>query len=101
MKAAKFTSIFFVLIFITSCGPKDNKPILKLEETIRRRHFLQISPSIKDSANIFPDILPVLFLSNSAIEIRFTPEFAAKADKSATGLFTFDPAIKGKNRMER
>ncbi len=34
---------------------------------------------------------------NAVIEIRFTPEFAAKANKQATaGIFSFDPAIKGK-----
>ena len=34
------------------------------------------------------------------IEVRFTPAFAAKADKSATGLFVFDPAIKGKTEWK-
>ena len=38
--------------------------------------------------------------SNSVIEVRFTPEFAAKADKSATGLFVFDPVIKGKTEWK-
>lgn len=38
-------------------------------------------------------VIPV----NAAIEIRFTPEFAGKADKNRlSGLFTFEPAIKGK-----
>ena len=39
--------------------------------------------------------------ANSAIEISFTPEFAAKADKSASGLFVFRSFNKRKNRVER
>jgi len=38
--------------------------------------------------------------ANSVIEIRFTPEFAAKADKSTSGLFSFEPAIKGKTEWK-
>ena len=38
--------------------------------------------------------------ANSSIEIRFTPEFAAKADKSASGLFVFEPSVKGKTEWK-
>lgn len=33
--------------------------------------------------------------SNASIEIQFTPDFAAMADKSAKGLFSFSPSISG------
>jgi hypothetical protein len=38
--------------------------------------------------------------SNSVIEIRFTPEFASLAYKSAAGLFSFEPNIKGKTEWK-
>ncbi len=38
--------------------------------------------------------------ANSAVEIHFTPEFATIADKSASGLFDFDPQIKGKTEWK-
>ena len=38
--------------------------------------------------------------ANSQIEIRLTPEFAAMANKSATGLFSFSPKIAGKTEWK-
>jgi uncharacterized protein YfaS (alpha-2-macroglobulin family) len=38
--------------------------------------------------------------ANSAIEVHFTPGFASKATKSTSGLFSFDPSIKGKTEWK-
>ncbi len=61
---------------------------------------MQTFLSIRDSVSIITGYTSGIILSNGAIEVRFTPAFAAKADRSATGLFVFDPAIKGKTEWK-
>jgi alpha-2-macroglobulin len=38
--------------------------------------------------------------ASASVEIRFTPEFAAKANKITSGLFSFEPNIKGKTEWK-
>ena len=99
MKAVNFLLIFPVLLFLISCGPKDNKPLLKL----KRDRSGEYVPNIlldKGFSEYISGYTSGIIPSNSAIEVRFTPEFAAKADKSAAGLFVFDPVIKGKTEWK-
>ena len=99
MKAEKFLLILPALLFVTSCGPKDNKPLLKLKRDSQGDYTANI-PLDKGFSEYIAGYTSGIIPANSAIEVRFTPEFAAKADKSATGLFVFDPAIKGKTEWK-
>ncbi|MEI6049135.1 MAG: MG2 domain-containing protein [Bacteroidota bacterium] len=94
MKAAKFISIILILLFVISCGSKDNKIIrpLKAKTAETPPAVIYLDKGFSEYISSYTSgIIP----SNSAIEIRFTPEFAAKSDKSSSGLFVFEPAIKG------
>jgi alpha-2-macroglobulin len=100
MKIVKFLLIFPVLLLsVTSCGPKEKKPLLKLRRELQSDYVVNI-PLDKGFSEYIAGYTSGIISSNSAIEIRFTPEFAAKADKSATDLFVFDPAIKGKTEWQ-
>ncbi len=99
MKAEKFLLILLASLFVTSCGPKENKPLLKLKRD-RQGDYTASIPLDKGFSEYIAGYTSGIVPSNSAIEVRFTPEFAAKADKSATGLFVFDPAIKGKTEWK-
>jgi alpha-2-macroglobulin len=99
MKVARLLLIFPVLLFIISCGPEDNKPLLKLRRDRSGENVANI-PLDKGFSEYISGYTSGIVPSNSAIEVRFTPEFAAKADKSATGLFVFDPAVKGKTEWK-
>ncbi|MCX6254948.1 MAG: MG2 domain-containing protein [Bacteroidia bacterium] len=99
MKAAKLISILLVFLLVTSCGSKDNKVIRpfkgKTDEAIPANIALD-----KGFSEYISGYTSGIIPANSAIEIRFTPEFAAKADKSTSGLFVFEPAIKGKTEWK-
>ncbi len=96
MKAAKFITFCLALLILSSCGTEDKKRQI---------------PTSKENLSAEAGMLPIdkgftryiagytsgIVSANSVIEIRFTPEFAARADgKTPPSLFTFDPAIKGK-----
>ncbi|MBA4322603.1 MAG: hypothetical protein C0408_07285, partial [Odoribacter sp.] len=95
MKAAKLILPLIVGLFFVSCGTKDNKApkttaVLKEPVPV----YVPLDKGFSEYiAGYTSGIIPV----NSVIEIRFTPEFALKADKgNLSGLFEFEPAIKGK-----
>jgi Large extracellular alpha-helical protein len=96
MKAAKFIFPVLVFLLLASCGSKEKKissQILKKEPAVAP----VILPLDKGFSEYIAGYTSGIIPSNSAIEIRFTPEFAAKAKKDVlSGLFTFDPSIKGK-----
>lgn len=96
MKAVRLLSFAFILIFISSCGNKE-----KVSREIKTRKIPGSSEVIIPVDKGFSEyitghtsgIVPV----NTSIEIHFTPEFAALAGKrTPPGLFTFEPALKGK-----
>lgn len=99
MKAAKLISIFFVLLLVTSCGSKDNKVIRPIKGQTTEAPPANI-PLDKGFSEYISGYTSGIIPANSAIEIRFTPEFAAKADKSTSGLFVFEPAVKGKTEWK-
>ena len=94
MKAVKFISIFLVIIFLTSCRSKDKKPLLPLKGQTEKAFSANI-PIDKGFSEYISGYTSGIISANSAIEICFTPEFAAKAEKLTSGLFAFDPVIKG------
>ncbi len=83
--------ILFILLCIISCNSGDRKsPLSGKSEFIPE--YIPIDKGFSEYISGYTSgIIP----ANAPIEIRFTPEFALKASKSATGLFVFDPAIKG------
>src|SRR5664280_1920249 len=99
MKAAKLISVLMILIFISSCGSKDNKPIRLLKNQAAEA-LPQNIPLDKGFSEYISGYTSGIVQANSAIEIRFTPGFAAKADKSASGLFVFEPSVKGKTEWK-
>ena len=75
------------------------------------KRFQRVKATLKKDRCSYRVILPIdkgfslyitgytsgIIPANSVIEIRFTPEFAAKVNKQTpAGLFVFEPAIKGK-----
>jgi alpha-2-macroglobulin len=99
MKTAKFIPVLLVILMLTSCGSRDNKPIHLLKNKAEEALPANI-PLDKGFSEYIMGYTSGIVQANSALEIRFTPEFAAKADKSASGLFVFDPAVKGKTEWK-
>jgi uncharacterized protein YfaS (alpha-2-macroglobulin family) len=99
MKAAKFISLLILAIILTNCGGGDKKPILPLNNQADGVPMANI-PIDKGFSEYIAGYTSGIIPSNSSIEIRFTAEFAAKANKSATGLFVFQPYIKGKTEWK-
>jgi hypothetical protein len=99
MKAVKLVSIFLIFLFLTSCGSKEKKPLRLLKGQTTEAVPVNI-PLDKGFSEYISGYTSGVVPVNSAIEIRFTPEFAAKADKSATALFVFEPSIKGKTEWK-
>jgi uncharacterized protein YfaS (alpha-2-macroglobulin family) len=99
MKAVKLISLFLIILIATSCGPKDNKAIRPFKTESAEAPPANI-PIDKGFSEYISGYTSGIIPANSAIEIRFTAEFAAKADKSVSGLFVFDPAIKGKTEWK-
>jgi uncharacterized protein YfaS (alpha-2-macroglobulin family) len=96
MKPIKSLLLAFIIIFAASCGQKEKtgqKPLLqKAPETPQT-----ILPLDKGFSEYIAGYTSGIVPANTVIEIRFTPEFAVKANKQITnGLFNFEPALKGK-----
>jgi alpha-2-macroglobulin len=91
MKASKLL-LLLVIVSLWSCGPgKKNEKESGAEKT---NITIPIDQGFSGYITGYTSgVVPV----NSAIEIRFTPEFAKCADKNRlSGLFSFEPPIKGK-----
>ena len=95
MKATKSLLLLLAVLFITSCGPKVKTP---LKEKLQKPSEVSqaILPLDKGFSEYITGYTSGIIPANSVIEIRFTPEFAAKAKKETTGIFSFVPFIKGK-----
>ena len=98
MKASKSVSFLLFLVLLMSCNSGDNKS-LKSKDTSLEPVPLNI-PIDKGFSEYISGYTSGIIPAKSSIEIRFTPEFAAKADKSATGLFVFEPSVKGKTEWK-
>jgi len=99
MKAAKLISFFIVAVMFTSCGTGEKKPVRLM---MNRQETVPVNmPLDKGFSEYISAYTSGIIPANSAIEIRFTPEFAAKIDKSASGLFEFEPLIKGKTEWKQ
>ena len=92
MKATRLI-LLLTLIFLSSCGLNENKRKEKASLDVDQL-FIPIDKGYDEYISGYTSgIVPV----NSSIEIRFTPDFAAMADKNKlSGLFDFEPSVKGK-----
>ncbi|MDP4222806.1 MAG: MG2 domain-containing protein [Bacteroidota bacterium] len=96
MKPLRIAFLLLIIASITSCRTKE-KPAPKF--TLRRtREAEQINiPINKGFSEYISGYTSGIVSVNSVIEIKFTPEFAARTRKeNPSGLFMFDPAIRGK-----
>ena len=96
MKSLRSFIILLSVLSVLSCGRGDQpapKPrLLKGPEVSS-----SILPIDKGFSQYISGYTSGIIPANSVIEIRFTPEFAAKAGKQIpAGLFEFNPPIKGK-----
>ena len=98
MKAAKLVSFLLISILLISCGSGNNKPLQS--KGISLESIPLNIPIDKGFSEYISGYTSGIIPANSSIEIRFTPEFAAKADKSASGLFVFEPSVKGKTEWK-
>jgi hypothetical protein len=96
MRATKFLLFLSASLFIVSCGPGNNNTVQKSNDLSKEiiQSYIPVDKGFSDYiAGYTSGIIPV----NASIEIRFTPEFVARADKGKlSGLFEFEPAVKGK-----
>jgi len=99
MKTARLLFLFFILIAVTACSSKDNKSNRLIKGQTNETLPANI-PLDKGFSEYISGYTSGIIPSNSTIEIRFTTEFAAKADKSSSGLFAFVPNIKGKTEWK-
>ena len=99
MKSAKLIPILIVYLILTSCGSRDNKLLRQIKNQGTEAASVSI-PLDKGFSEYISGYTSGVIPANSAIEIHFTPEFAAKADKSASGLFVFEPYVKGKTEWK-
>lgn len=99
MRYLKIVSVLVILLAVASCGKKEKKIPLQLKK-LTRQELPAVIPVDKGFSQYISGYTSGIISSNSVIEIIFTPEFAAMADKSATGLFSFDPNIKGKSEWK-
>lgn len=85
-----------IMIVISSCGNKEKPPVKLILRKAPDLSELNI-PVDKGFSEYVTGYTSGIISVNSTIEIRFTPEFAAKASRKAPySLFTFEPAVRGK-----
>jgi alpha-2-macroglobulin len=94
MKASTLFSVLAISLLMISCGPNSNQSQKQAKTTEPVQTLIPLDKGFSEYISGYTSgIIP----ANSVIEIRFTPAFVAMADKSKlSGLFAFDPAIKGK-----
>ncbi len=99
MRHLKIISFLFLVLILAACGKKEKK----IPDALRRLTKQEIPAPIpidKGFSQYVTGYTSGIVSSASPIEIRFTPEFATLADKSAGGIFSFDPYIKGKSEWK-
>ena len=95
MKALKLLAALLILILISSCREKVKPgPVFPLKRT----QDIEVNiPVDKGFTEYIESYTSGIVSVNSVIEIRFTPDFAVKANREISpGLFMFEPAVRGK-----
>jgi len=96
MKYQKLPFLLLIVLLLSSCGNRE-KPVPRLILK-RPREAAELNiPINKGFSEYISGYTSGIVSVNSVIEIRFTPEFAARASReNPSGLFLFEPAIRGK-----
>jgi uncharacterized protein YfaS (alpha-2-macroglobulin family) len=95
MKSLKSFLLLLIAVAVTSCGPKEKGVIKQAIEKVQEKPATLL-PLDKGFSQYIAGYTSGIIPANSVIEIRFTPEFAARAKKETADIFNFNPAIKGK-----
>lgn len=96
MKYSRLLAFILLPCFIYSCG-KTEKPIPKFIFKRQKELNELVIPVDKGFNEYIAGYTSGIVSVNSVIEIRFTPEFAARIKKQTPlGLFMFEPVIRGK-----
>jgi alpha-2-macroglobulin len=96
MKLPRLFLPVLLTILVSSCGKTEKQPV-KLALKKSRDLSEIIVPIDKGFSEYITGYTSGIISVNSTVEIRFTPEFAAKANKQTpAGLFMFEPVIRGK-----
>ncbi|HLN54450.1 MAG TPA: MG2 domain-containing protein [Bacteroidales bacterium] len=90
--------IVFAMLLVAACGRGDNKK--NPEKDSSQIGMLPNIPIDKGFSEYILSYTSGIIPANSPIEIHFTQGFAAVADKSASGVFDFDPQVKGKTEWK-
>jgi len=95
MKLPRLFLPVLIAVLVSSCGNTENTPgKLALRKTRDLSEI--IVPIDKGFSEYITGYTSGIISVNSPIEIRFSPEFALKANrKTPAGLFMFEPAIRG------
>ena len=95
MKSLRFILPVLTTMIIFSCGRTEKTP-LKLSLKRPKDISEVVVPVDKGFSDYIAGYTSGIVSVNSSVEIRFTPEFATGIKrKNPTGLFIFEPAIKG------
>jgi alpha-2-macroglobulin len=97
MKIFKLSAFICLLILTASCTSGDKPLKVSLPGRVE---FIPNIPLDKGFSKYIASYTSGIIPANSPIEIHLTPEFAAKANRSETGLFVFEPSIKGKTEWK-
>ncbi|NMC39014.1 MAG: hypothetical protein GYA41_11890 [Bacteroidales bacterium] len=96
MKTLRLITSFVLLITIASCGSKEKPPVKLILKRAPDLSELNI-PVDKGFSEFITGYTSGIISVNSVFEVKFTPEFAARANrKTPPGLFIFEPAVRGK-----
>lgn len=96
MNTLKTVLFSLSILLLSSCGTKDKQPLnQRIKKTsVKSQATIPLDKGFTEYiAGYTSGIIPV----NGVVEIRFTPEFAAKASrKNPSGIISFNPPVKGK-----
>ncbi len=96
MKAGKIIDFCLALLLLFSCAT-DNSDSRKIAAGMKSLSGESPFPLDRGFTKYITGYTSGIISSKSVIEIRFTPEFAARAaGKIPPGLFTFEPSLRGK-----
>ncbi len=99
MKYLKIIAVILLVIAVASCGKKEKKLPQALKKLTRQEVPAPI-PVDKGFSQFIEGYTSGIVSANTSIEIRFSPDFAARANKNASGLFSFNPNIKGRTEWK-
>ncbi len=99
MKTVRLPALLLALIIAGSCTRNDNRSF-RLPGQLKQNAIPVNIPVDRGYSEYIESYTSGIIPAKSSIEVRFTPDFAKRADRSASGLFMFQPNIKGKTEWK-